>query len=294
MRNMLAVWREHGVDEAMRDAWEPGIVLAGLSAGAMCWFRGRRDDERRRARGRSPAWACSSGSLSVHLDGEPERLPAYRDGGRRRAARRRLRGRRLRGAGVRGATLQRVRGLADPAPGDPRSAPTARGGVTVEEMPVRGAASAAERSRGRTSRSPTGSPSCARCGPAATAGTDRPALRRRAPVRRRERVAVAPRRITSAAATSSAATASPIVTGAPLPERAPPALRGARQRRGADGRTRRPAAGRRPSPPGPGRCWSCRPAWAAPATAHLRRPGEALDPVAGRHHHQQRLAGPGS
>ncbi len=40
MRNMLAIWREHGIDEAMRTAWERGIVLAGLSAGAMCWFEG--------------------------------------------------------------------------------------------------------------------------------------------------------------------------------------------------------------------------------------------------------------
>ena len=40
MRNMLAVWREHSVDEIMRAAWERGIVLAGLSAGAMCWFEG--------------------------------------------------------------------------------------------------------------------------------------------------------------------------------------------------------------------------------------------------------------
>ncbi len=29
MRNMLAIWREHGIDEAMRTAWERGIVLAG-------------------------------------------------------------------------------------------------------------------------------------------------------------------------------------------------------------------------------------------------------------------------
>ena len=34
------IWREHAVDEAMRAAWERGIVLAGLSAGAMCWFEG--------------------------------------------------------------------------------------------------------------------------------------------------------------------------------------------------------------------------------------------------------------
>src|SRR5947209_10308948 len=32
MRNLLAVWREHEVDEAMRAAWRRGTVLAGLSA----------------------------------------------------------------------------------------------------------------------------------------------------------------------------------------------------------------------------------------------------------------------
>jgi len=38
--NMLAVWRLHGVDLALRDAWEREIVLAGLSAGSLCWFAG--------------------------------------------------------------------------------------------------------------------------------------------------------------------------------------------------------------------------------------------------------------
>jgi peptidase E len=78
MRNMLAVWREHGVDEAMRSAWERGIVLAGLSAGAMCWFEGGITMS-----GGAPRPAAGlglvEGSMSVHLDGEPERLPAYRD-----------------------------------------------------------------------------------------------------------------------------------------------------------------------------------------------------------------------
>jgi dipeptidase E len=78
MRNMLAVWREHGVDETMRSAWERGIVLAGLSAGAMCWFEGGITMS-----GGSPRPAAGlgliEGSLSVHLDGEPERLPAYRE-----------------------------------------------------------------------------------------------------------------------------------------------------------------------------------------------------------------------
>lgn len=77
MRNMLAVWREHGVHETMRSAWERGIVLAGLSAGAMCWFEGGITMS-----GGAP-WPAAGlglieGSLSVHMDGEPERLPAYR------------------------------------------------------------------------------------------------------------------------------------------------------------------------------------------------------------------------
>lgn len=38
--NMLAVWRVHGVDVVLREAWEAGVVLAGVSAGALCWFAG--------------------------------------------------------------------------------------------------------------------------------------------------------------------------------------------------------------------------------------------------------------
>src|ERR1700761_2666627 len=78
MRNMLAVWREHSVDEIMRAAWERGIVLAGLSAGAMCWFDGGVTMS-----GGFAAAANGLGllgaSLSVHLDGEPERLPVFRE-----------------------------------------------------------------------------------------------------------------------------------------------------------------------------------------------------------------------
>jgi peptidase E len=77
MRNLLAVWREHGVDEALRVAWDAGVVLAGLSAGAMCWFGGgismsAGTPEAVRGLG------LLDGSLSVHLDGEAQRLPVYR------------------------------------------------------------------------------------------------------------------------------------------------------------------------------------------------------------------------
>ncbi|MDQ6778478.1 MAG: peptidase E [Actinomycetota bacterium] len=77
MRNMLAIWREHGIDAAMRTAWERGVVLAGLSAGAMCWFEGGISMS-----GGAPEPVAGlgfiPGSLSVHLDGEVERLPTFR------------------------------------------------------------------------------------------------------------------------------------------------------------------------------------------------------------------------
>jgi peptidase E len=36
--DMLETWREHGVDKALKKAWEAGVLLAGVSAGAICWF----------------------------------------------------------------------------------------------------------------------------------------------------------------------------------------------------------------------------------------------------------------
>lgn len=36
--NLLAVWRAHGIDVVLREAWERGVVLSGLCAGSMCWF----------------------------------------------------------------------------------------------------------------------------------------------------------------------------------------------------------------------------------------------------------------
>jgi dipeptidase E len=78
MRNLLAIWRAHGLDALLVEAWERGIVLAGLSAGAMCWFEGGI------TRSSGPAETIAGlgllpGSLSVHADGEPERLPAFLD-----------------------------------------------------------------------------------------------------------------------------------------------------------------------------------------------------------------------
>jgi len=76
MRNLLAIWRAHGLDRLLVDAWRRGAVLAGLSAGAMCWFQGGVS-----CSGGAPAplraLGLLRGSLSVHADGEPERLPRW-------------------------------------------------------------------------------------------------------------------------------------------------------------------------------------------------------------------------
>lgn len=42
--NALAVWRAHGVDVILRDCWRAGVVLAGESAGSLCWFGGGTSD----------------------------------------------------------------------------------------------------------------------------------------------------------------------------------------------------------------------------------------------------------
>jgi dipeptidase E len=83
MRNLLAIWRAHDLDRLLICAWRAGIVLAGISAGAMCWFEGGIT----RSSGVPeplPGLGLLSGSLTVHADGEPERLPvwlaAVRDG----------------------------------------------------------------------------------------------------------------------------------------------------------------------------------------------------------------------
>jgi len=76
MRNMLAIWRVHELDAILRECWARGVVLAGLSAGAMCWFEAGITKSRGRA---EPVAGLGllPGSMSVHYDGEPERRPVY-------------------------------------------------------------------------------------------------------------------------------------------------------------------------------------------------------------------------
>jgi dipeptidase E len=76
MRNLLAIWHAHGLDKLLVQAWRSGTVLAGLSAGAMCWFQG---GVTRSSGAPEPLAGLGvlDGSLTVHTDGEPERLPVW-------------------------------------------------------------------------------------------------------------------------------------------------------------------------------------------------------------------------
>ena len=80
MRNLLAIWRAHGLDALLREAWRARASCSpGSAPGAMCWFEGGITTLGRAARGRSPGLGLLPGSLSVHADGEPERLPVWLD-----------------------------------------------------------------------------------------------------------------------------------------------------------------------------------------------------------------------
>lgn len=77
-RSMLALWREWKMDEVLIEAYEKGIILCGISAGAICWFEQSVTDS---------VWPLGAlnglkllkGSCCPHYDSEIERRPTYRE-----------------------------------------------------------------------------------------------------------------------------------------------------------------------------------------------------------------------
>ena len=75
--SLLGVWRAHGLDSVMREAWKAGVVLCGVSAGSLCWFAEgitgfHGPPEHYRGLG---LLGCSN---TVHYDAEHAREDAYR------------------------------------------------------------------------------------------------------------------------------------------------------------------------------------------------------------------------
>ncbi|PRZ12173.1 peptidase S51-like protein [Laceyella sediminis] len=65
------------MDELLREAWEEGVVLAGLSAGANCWFSSCVTDSNPGEMSALPALGLLQGSFCPHYDGESRRRPTY-------------------------------------------------------------------------------------------------------------------------------------------------------------------------------------------------------------------------
>jgi len=76
--SMLAVWRAHGVDGALRAAYDAGVVLTGMSAGANCWFEACTTDSFQLGRADLllDGLAFVPGSFTPHYGSEPARRPA--------------------------------------------------------------------------------------------------------------------------------------------------------------------------------------------------------------------------
>ena len=75
--NALAIWRVHGFDAILREAWEAGVVLTGWSAGMICWFEAGVTDSFGPQLEGMDCLGWLPGSACPHYDGEARRRPVY-------------------------------------------------------------------------------------------------------------------------------------------------------------------------------------------------------------------------
>ena len=75
--NALAVWRTHGFDQILREAWQQGILLTGWSAGMICWFEHGVTDSFGSELAPMECIGFLPGSACPHYDGEERRRPVY-------------------------------------------------------------------------------------------------------------------------------------------------------------------------------------------------------------------------
>lgn len=75
---LLAMWELHGVGEVMREAWQAGVVLTGVSAGSICWhIGGTTDSFGPDLRPITNGLALLPYSNGVHYDSEAQRRPLF-------------------------------------------------------------------------------------------------------------------------------------------------------------------------------------------------------------------------
>jgi peptidase E len=77
--NLLSIWRAHGLHRIFRQAWRRGIILCGVSAGMICWFRDGLTDSFGGLAVLGDGLGFINASACPHYDGEKDRRPAYRN-----------------------------------------------------------------------------------------------------------------------------------------------------------------------------------------------------------------------
>lgn len=75
--NLLALWRAHGLDTLLRDAWLAGAILCGISAGMICWFQNSITDSFGRLDTLDDGLGFLAGSACPHYSDEPLRRTTY-------------------------------------------------------------------------------------------------------------------------------------------------------------------------------------------------------------------------
>jgi dipeptidase E len=75
--NAIAIWRVHGFDEILREAWQQGVLLTGWSAGMICWFEQGVTDSFGPELAPMECLGFLAGSACPHYDGEERRRPVY-------------------------------------------------------------------------------------------------------------------------------------------------------------------------------------------------------------------------
>jgi len=75
--NMIAIWKAQGIDTVIAKAYKKGIILAGGSAGSLCWFTNGISDSRPQKLSIVQGLVCINASHCTHFSGEKERKPLY-------------------------------------------------------------------------------------------------------------------------------------------------------------------------------------------------------------------------
>jgi len=78
-KSMLAVWKDWGLDNILKNAYENGAIMSGVSAGAICWFEKGITDSWKDHQSILPCLSFVKGVCCPHYDEEPERIPYVKE-----------------------------------------------------------------------------------------------------------------------------------------------------------------------------------------------------------------------